>query len=85
MLDSPFSLWYAIQALDAVGSMVKWLRHRPLTAVTGVQIPLESLGFSKIYFIIIVYKIWDYIFLKPFNFRLIFFSKCYIIVMLMAT
>ena len=25
------------------GSMVKWLRHRPFTAVTGVQIPLESL------------------------------------------
>ena len=24
------------------GSMVKWLRHRPFTAVTGVQIPLES-------------------------------------------
>ena len=23
--------------------MVKWLRHRPFTAVTGVQIPLESL------------------------------------------
>ena len=22
--------------------MVKWLRHRPFTAVTGVQIPLES-------------------------------------------
>ena len=26
-----------------IGSMVKWLRHRPFTAVTGVQIPLESL------------------------------------------
>ena len=25
------------------GSMVKRLRHRPFTAVTGVQIPLESL------------------------------------------
>ena len=25
------------------GSMVKWLRHRPFTAVTRVQIPLESL------------------------------------------
>ncbi len=24
------------------GSMVKRLRHRPFTAVTGVQIPLES-------------------------------------------
>ncbi len=24
--------------------MVKRLRHRPFTAVTGVQIPLESLG-----------------------------------------
>ena len=29
------------------GSMVKWLRHRPFTAVTGVQIPLES------------YTLWD--------------------------
>ena len=27
----------------AFGSMVKRLRHRPFTAVTGVQIPLESL------------------------------------------
>ena len=26
------------------GSMVKRLRHRPFTAVTGVQIPLESLN-----------------------------------------
>ena len=26
-----------------LGSMVKRLRHRPFTAVTGVQIPLESL------------------------------------------
>ena len=26
-----------------IGSMVKRLRHRPFTAVTGVQIPLESL------------------------------------------
>ena len=25
-----------------LGSMVKRLRHRPFTAVTGVQIPLES-------------------------------------------
>ena len=29
------------------GSMVKRLRHRPFTAVTGVQIPLESV-FSRI-------------------------------------
>ena len=28
------------------GSMVKRLRHRPFTAVTGVQIPLESLRFK---------------------------------------
>ena len=29
------------------GSMVKRLRHRPFTAVTGVQIPLESLKNKK--------------------------------------
>ena len=29
------------------GSMVKRLRHRPFTAVTGVQIPLESLPLRK--------------------------------------
>ena len=29
------------------GSMVKRLRHRPFTAVTGVQIPLESLSFKE--------------------------------------
>ena len=28
---------------NKLGSMVKRLRHRPFTAVTGVQIPLESL------------------------------------------
>ena len=28
---------------ESYGSMVKRLRHRPFTAVTGVQIPLESL------------------------------------------
>jgi hypothetical protein len=27
--------------------MVKRLRHRPFTAVTGVQIPLESLSFKE--------------------------------------
>ena len=30
-----------------LGSMVKRLRHRPFTAVTGVQIPLESLKIIK--------------------------------------
>ena len=30
-----------------LGSMVKRLRHRPFTAVTGVQIPLESLKNKK--------------------------------------
>ena len=29
--------------MEMLGSMVKRLRHRPFTAVTGVQIPLESL------------------------------------------
>ena len=29
---------------ESYGSMVKRLRHRPFTAVTGVQIPLESLS-----------------------------------------
>ena len=28
--------------MEISGSMVKRLRHRPFTAVTGVQIPLES-------------------------------------------
>ena len=28
--------------IETFGSMVKRLRHRPFTAVTGVQIPLES-------------------------------------------
>ena len=32
------------------GSMVKRLRHRPFTAVTGVQIPLESLKINKMRF-----------------------------------
>ena len=27
----------------AYGAMVKWLRHRPFTAITGVQISLASL------------------------------------------
>ena len=31
------------------GSMVKRLRHRPFTAVTGVQIPLESLSVEQHY------------------------------------
>ena len=30
------------------GSMVKRLRHRPFTAVTGVQIPLESLTIIRL-------------------------------------
>jgi hypothetical protein len=30
------------QGVYKIGSMVKRLRHRPFTAVTGVQIPLES-------------------------------------------
>jgi hypothetical protein len=30
--------------------MVKRLRHRPFTAVTGVQIPLESLGIGRVVF-----------------------------------
>ena len=34
---------YFKQADEMYGSMVKRLRHRPFTAVTGVQIPLESL------------------------------------------
>ncbi len=29
------------------GSMVKRLRHRPFTAVTGVQIPLESFAIGS--------------------------------------
>ena len=29
------------------GPLVKRLRHRPFTAVTGVQIPLESLSFKE--------------------------------------
>ena len=33
----------------AIGSMVKRLRHRPFTAVTGVQIPLESLSFKEMH------------------------------------
>ena len=28
--------------------MVKRLRHRPFTAVTGVQIPLESLHYADV-------------------------------------
>ena len=31
--------------------MVKWLRHRPFTAVTGVQIPLESFRKEKIFWL----------------------------------
>ena len=34
---------WSISHMLPIGSMVKWLRHRPFTAVTGVQIPLESL------------------------------------------
>ena len=32
---------------ESYGSMVKRLRHRPFTAVTGVQIPLESLIYEN--------------------------------------
>ena len=37
-----FSLVREILLKNLYGSMVKRLRHRPFTAVTGVQIPLES-------------------------------------------
>ena len=36
-----------LYSVKMTGSMVKWLRHRPFTAVTGVQIPLESLNLQK--------------------------------------
>ena len=39
----------ACMAVNAnYGSMVKRLRHRPFTAVTGVQIPLESFFIYRI-------------------------------------
>ena len=34
--------WQCQSGYTGQGSMVKRLRHRPFTAVTGVQIPLES-------------------------------------------
>ena len=35
---------FSIYNQQVSGSMVKRLRHRPFTAVTGVRIPLESFG-----------------------------------------
>ena len=40
-------VFWAMYSLN-FGSMVKRLRHRPFTAVTGVQIPLESLLVLKL-------------------------------------
>ena len=39
-INSLLRQWWNIDRVK--GSMVKRLRHRPFTAVTGVQIPLES-------------------------------------------
>ena len=38
-----FNFVQRARAFYFFGSVVKRLRHRPFTAVTGVQIPLESL------------------------------------------
>ena len=40
--SSPTRGVFFIACMATIGSMVKRLRHRPFTAVTGVQIPLES-------------------------------------------
>src|SRR5690606_22670455 len=40
------------------GPLVKWLRHRPFTAVTRVRIPYGSFFFNiKNYFIIVLWRI----------------------------
>ena len=46
--DAKFAKENVVGPPICIGSMVKRLRHRPFTAVTRVQIPLESLLFGPL-------------------------------------